>query len=53
MVLKNLDLRRRANARLNKGEARSALARAIFFYRISLMIRATGTSRVKSIALPA
>ena len=32
--LKNLDLTRRANARLNKGEARNALARAIFFYRI-------------------
>jgi TnpA family transposase len=29
--LKNIDLRRRANAGLNKGEARNALARAIFF----------------------
>ena len=27
-------LRRRANAGLNKGEARNALARAIFFYRL-------------------
>lgn len=27
-------LRRRANARLNKGEARNALARAIFFNRL-------------------
>jgi TnpA family transposase len=32
--LKNIDLRRRANAGLNKGEARNALARAIFFYRL-------------------
>ena len=31
--LKNIDLRRRANAGL-KGEARNALARAIFFYRL-------------------
>jgi hypothetical protein len=35
--LKNLDLRRRANAGLNKGEARNALARAIFFYRLGEM----------------
>lgn len=34
MVLKNLDLRRRANAELNKGEARNTLARTIFFYRL-------------------
>jgi TnpA family transposase len=32
--LKNIDLRRRSNAGLNKGEARNALARAIFFYRL-------------------
>jgi hypothetical protein len=35
--LKNIDLRRRANAGLNKGEARNALARAIFFYRLGEM----------------
>src|SRR5258705_2544702 len=35
--LKNVDLRRRANAGLNKGEARHALARAIFFYRLGEM----------------
>src|SRR6202043_2282262 len=32
--LKKIDLRRRANAGLNKGEARNALAQAIFFYRL-------------------
>jgi TnpA family transposase len=32
--LKNIDLRRRANAGVNKGEARNALPRAIFFYRL-------------------
>jgi TnpA family transposase len=36
-LLKNIDLRRRANAGLNKGEARNALARAIFFYRLGEM----------------
>jgi TnpA family transposase len=35
--LKNIDLRRRANAGLNKGEAPNALARAIFFYRLGEM----------------
>ena len=35
--LKSIDLRRRANAGLNKGEARNALARAIFFYRLGEM----------------
>jgi TnpA family transposase len=35
--LKNIDLRRRANAGLNKGEAHNALARAIFFYRLGEM----------------
>jgi TnpA family transposase len=35
--LKNVDLRRRANAGLNKGEGRNALARAIFFYRLREM----------------
>jgi len=35
--LKNIDLRRRANAGLNKGEARNALVRAIFFYRLGEM----------------
>jgi TnpA family transposase len=34
---KNIDLRRRTNAGLNKGEARNALARAIFFYRLGEM----------------
>jgi TnpA family transposase len=32
--IRNLDLRRRAHAGLNKGEARNALARAIFFNRL-------------------
>ena len=32
--LQNLDLRRRVNAGLNKGEARNALARAVFFNRL-------------------
>ena len=31
--LQNIDLRRRVNAGLNKGEARNALARAVFFNR--------------------
>jgi TnpA family transposase len=31
--LRNIDLRRRATAGLNKGEARNALARAVFFHR--------------------
>ena len=35
--LKNVDLRRRTNAGLNKGEARNALARAVFFYRLGEM----------------
>ncbi len=35
--LKSIDLRRRANAGLDKGEARNALARAIFFYRLGEM----------------
>jgi hypothetical protein len=35
--LKSMDLRRRANAGLNKGEARKALARATFFYRLGEM----------------
>ena len=32
--LQNVDLRRRVHAGLNKGEARNALARAVFFYRL-------------------
>ena len=35
--LKSRDLRRRTNAGLNKGEARNALARAVFFYRLGEM----------------
>ena len=35
--LKSMDLRRRATAGLNKGEARNALARAVFFYRLGEM----------------
>jgi TnpA family transposase len=35
--LQNLDLRRRVNAGLNKGEARNALARAVFFNRLGEM----------------
>lgn len=32
--IRNADLRRRAHAGLNKGEARNALARALFFNRL-------------------
>src|ERR1700731_3658888 len=32
--LQSVELRRRTNAGLNKGEARNALARAVFFYRL-------------------
>jgi TnpA family transposase len=32
--LRSGDLRRRANAGLNKGEARNALARVVFFHRL-------------------
>lgn len=32
--LQNVELRRRVHAGLNKGEARNALARAVFFYRL-------------------
>lgn len=32
--LQSVDLRRRVHAGLNKGEARNALARAVFFYRL-------------------
>jgi len=35
--LKSVDLRRRTNAGLNKGEARNALARAVFFHRLGEM----------------
>ena len=35
--MKSTELRRRANAGLNKGEARNSLARAIFFYRLGEM----------------
>jgi TnpA family transposase len=35
--LQNLDLRRRVNAGLNKGEARNALSRAVFFNRLGEM----------------
>jgi TnpA family transposase len=35
--LQNLDLRRRVNAGLNKGEARNALAQAVFFNRLGEM----------------
>jgi TnpA family transposase len=44
--LKNIDLRRRANAGLNKGEARNALARAIFFYRLGTSRRLAGSMSV-------
>lgn len=33
-ALDDIDLRRRTNANLNKGEARNALARAVFFNRL-------------------
>ena len=33
----NVELRRRVHARLNKGEARNALARAVFFIRLGEM----------------
>lgn len=32
--LQSVELRRRVHARLNKGESRNALARAVFFYRL-------------------
>lgn len=32
--LQSVELRRRVNACLNKGESRNALARAVFFYRL-------------------
>ena len=35
--LQNIDLRRRVNAGLNKGEARNALAHAVFFNRLGEM----------------
>lgn len=35
--LQNIDLRRRVNAGLNKGEARNALARSVFFNRLGEM----------------
>ena len=35
--LQNVELRRRVNAGLNKGEARNALARAVFFNRLGEM----------------
>lgn len=35
--LQNVDLRRRVNAGLNKGEAKNALARAVFFNRLGEM----------------
>lgn len=35
--LQNIELRRRVNAGLNKGEARNALARAVFFHRLGEM----------------
>jgi hypothetical protein len=34
--LQNVELRRRVNAGLNKGEARNVLARAVFFNRLLL-----------------
>jgi TnpA family transposase len=33
-VLQNVELRRRVHVGLNKGEARNALARAVFFNRL-------------------
>src|SRR3546814_13289787 len=35
--LRDIDLRRRTQARLNKGEARNALARALFFNQLGEM----------------
>ena len=35
--LQNVELRRRVNAGLNKGEARNAFARAVFFNRLGEM----------------
>ena len=35
--LQSVELRRRVNAGLNKGEARNALARAVFFNRLSVL----------------
>ena len=50
--LKNVDLRRRANAGLNKREARNALARAIFSHRLG-ELRHRSFERAKFTALPA
>jgi len=44
--LKNVDLRRRAQAGLNKGEARNALARAVFFNRLGEIRDRTFESQV-------
>lgn len=34
VLAENVELRRRVHAELNKGEARNALARAVFFHRL-------------------
>ncbi len=44
--LQNVDLRRRAQAGLNKGEARNALARAVFFNRLGEIRDRTFESQV-------
>jgi len=46
--LQNVDLRRRVQAGLNKGEARNALARAVFFNRLG-EIRDCGTRFILSV----
>jgi TnpA family transposase len=42
--LQSVELRRRVHAGLNKGEARNALARAVFFYRLGRFATAASSS---------
>jgi TnpA family transposase len=44
--LQSVELRRRVNAGLNKGEARNALVRAVFFYRLGEGIVASSSSAI-------
>jgi TnpA family transposase len=46
--LQNVELRRRVNAGLNKGEARNALARAVFLNRLGEMRDRTALSGKRS-----
>ena len=44
--LQDIELRRRANLGLNKGEARNALARAVFFYQLGELRDRTFESQI-------